>query len=277
MHACMNLQRILYRVPLHLTSMLMLTLRSTPPFLLHNHLQHPSQRLLILFKRLTMASSSKSKPSAEPFLVRFYSPSTNAPDREGRTLSSILSWPYERLERVHNYIQTLFPTPEPSQYNKAAPLVDRATFEAFRQRPELRNRLRESFECMLHFYGLELQVKTALVSRRVTVVPGPNFLERAPLWVVNSNHNHKRMTRIIRSLRILGLDDEAAAFYFRLERIFRANRDMIGRPSLVHWTRAAKRPLFFPPEIDGYDGKGKDFLVELYSVEEQEVLVKRTK
>lgn len=272
----MNPQRIPHRVHLHLTSKLMLT-RSTSPFLLQSHLQHPSQRSLIVFKRLTMASSSKSKASAEPYLVRFYSPSVNAPDLKGRTLSNILSWPYGRLERVHDYIQTLFPTPDPSAYNAAAPLVDRATFEAFHQRSDLRDRLRESFVCMLHFYGLDLQVKTVLVSRRVTVVPGTNFLERAPLWVVKSNHNHQRMTRIIRSLRILGLEDEAAAFYFRLERVFRANRDMIGRPSLVYWTRAAQRPLFFLPQHADYDGKGTDFLLELYSVEAQEALVKRTR
>ncbi|KAI4129983.1 MAG: hypothetical protein LQ347_003553 [Umbilicaria vellea] len=223
-----------------------------------------------------MASSSSNKAPAEPFLVQFYSPSVNGPDRRGRTLTDILSWPYERLERVHDYIQTLFPTPDPSAHNAAAPLVDRATFQAFHQRSDLRDRLRESFVCMLRFYGLELQVKQILVSKRFIVVPGTNFLERAPLWVVQTNHNHQRITRIIRSLRILGLEDEAAAFYFRLERIFRANRDMIGRPSLVYWARAAQRPLFFPPQDTEYDGKGKDFLLELYSVEAQEAFVKQT-
>lgn len=116
---------------------------------------------------------------------------------------------------------------------------------------------------MLHFYGLELQRSTDPGSVEVTVVPGPNFLERASLWVVYQNHNHQRITRMIRSLRILGLEEEAAAFYIELERIFRANRDMIRRNSLVFWTRAAKRPLFMTPEQEEDDGRGKDFLLEL--------------
>ena len=260
----MILQRKLPPFPSHFTSLSTLNSRSTRPGLLQSYLQHPSQRSSIVFQRLTMASASKSNAHPERLLLDFYSPTLQGTDFKGRTLSTILSWPNSKLESTHNYIQTLFPVPEPSQHSDDAPLVDRATFEAFRSQSHLRDRLRESLVCMLRFYGLELQVSVESGSREVTVVPGPNFLERAPRWVVDSNHNHQRMTRMIRSLRILGLEEEAAAFYFRLERISRANRDMIGRRSVDFWRNAAERPLYWPPNQKKYDGKGKDFLLELY-------------
>ena len=219
-----------------------------------------------------MASPPKGDDCAEPeepLLVRFYSPTSQGTDLEGRTLNAILSWPNTRLESSHSYIQTIFPVPEPSRFNRIAPLVDRATFKAFRSRSDLRDRLRESLVCMLRFYGLELQVSVESGSREVTVIRGNNFMERAPRWVVRFNHNHQRMTRIIRSLRILGLEDEAVAFYSTLERIFRQNKDVISRTSLDYWTRAVERPLYWPPEDDIYNGKGKEFLLQLYREKEK--------
>ncbi|MCJ1297749.1 hypothetical protein MMC08_000537 [Hypocenomyce scalaris] len=204
---------------------------------------------------------SNDAPS-EPKLVRFYSPTSPAPDHHGRTLSSILSWPDGRLETDHNFIQTLFPLPERSPHDRSAPLIDRVTFSAFRSRPELRARLRDSFVRLLEFYGLQLQETGDAGLRKVEVVPGDNFLEAAQAWIVESDHNHQRMTRIIRSLRILGLEQEAAAFFAALEKVNTANRGMIGQKSLMYWTRAAKRPLYVAPNQKEEDGRGKDFLYE---------------
>ena len=71
--------------------------------------------------------------------------------------SQIQQWPDERLEAVHDFIQWLFPLPEPSPVNPLAPVLDRETVEAFAARPELRENLRVSFLRMLRFYGLEMQ------------------------------------------------------------------------------------------------------------------------
>lgn len=242
----------------------MLISASTRPFVLQKYLQHPFLRSSNSFARRTMASASNGNAPKEPLLVRFYSPTVQGTDFRGRTLSTILSWNYRKLEVTHDYVQTLFPMPESSIYNHDAPLVDRATFEAFRSRSDLRDRLREALKCMLDFYGLELQESTDSGSREVTIVPGTNFLQRAGLWVVHSNHNHQRMTRMIRSLRILGLEEEALAFYSRLERISRANKDIIGWLSLNYWKLAAERPLYWPPQDVTYKENGKDFLLELY-------------
>ena len=46
-----------------------------------------------------------------------------------------------QLEAVHDYIQWLFPLPEPSGFNVAAPVLDRDSIQEFRTRPELQQKL----------------------------------------------------------------------------------------------------------------------------------------
>ena len=72
-------------------------------------------------------------------LLRFYR--LEGADARGRTLPEIWAWDAARLEGVHDYIQWLFPLPEPSAFNPYAPILTQATIEAFRADPELRQRL----------------------------------------------------------------------------------------------------------------------------------------
>jgi hypothetical protein len=46
-----------------------------------------------------------------------------AVDTEGRSLKDVLSWPDDELEVVHDFVQWLFPLPEPSRFNPDAPLL----------------------------------------------------------------------------------------------------------------------------------------------------------
>ena len=128
----------------------------------------------------------------------------SATDHRGRTAAAILDWDDERLEQVHDYIQWLFPLAEPSPVNPHAPTVTAATREAFAARPELRNRLRAAFFRMLAFYGLQWQDGE--------VRKGPGFADAAWNWLSPGNHNHLRITRILKSLTLLGLEEEARAF-----------------------------------------------------------------
>jgi hypothetical protein len=206
---------------------------------------------------------SKPQPTADSgLLIRFYDPSQCAPDARGRPLRDILAWEDPRLEGCHNYIQMLFPLPEGSPFNLDAPIVDREVFEAFRSREELRAGLRGSFERMLAFYGFELRVggeggeadgfgeegeEGEEGVGRVRVVLGPNYREAFANWVHRFDHNHLRISRILRSLRVLGLPDEAQAFFHALQEVF----DSFGRiseRSLMFWRRAAERPLWIAPD-----------------------------
>jgi len=56
-------------------------------------------------------------------LVNFYRGESR--DAEGRFLEELLAWNDDELEEVHNFVQWLFPLPEPSQFNPDAPLLSK--------------------------------------------------------------------------------------------------------------------------------------------------------
>ena len=204
--------------------------------------------------------STPSQHSSDTPLVRFYDPAIAAPDARGRTLSSILAWDDNKLESRHDYIQTLFPLPEESLFNYYAPIVDNDTYKTFHAQPELRDQLKKSFIRMLKFYGLERQTD----GHKIKIVRGSNFSRASRNWVVRFDHNHLRITRIIRCLRVLHLSKDAWAFYLALIDIFESEKSCISHKSMMFWTRAAKRYLYVAPEEDDdFPKAGKDFLYEV--------------
>ena len=199
--------------------------------------------------------------SSAPPIVRFYDPHLKAPDAQGRKLSDILSWSDSRLEFSHDYIQTLFPLPERSPIDPSAPIVDHATFTIFRSRPEVRSRLRLALERICQFYGFRFQGTDEHDSFRIERQGSGRFEARARNWVSRFNHNHLRITRIIRCLRVLGLDEEAKAFFDAVKKVHDETGRISGR-SLMFWTRAMERPLYLAPEDEEDKGMGKDFLYD---------------
>jgi len=161
-------------------------------------------------------------------LLDFYRGSS--PDVEGRTHQEILDWPDDDLEMVHDYIQWLFPLPEPSQYNPDAPILTPTDLTAFRSDPALRANLRKSFDRILIFLGLTL-VGTEVAN-------GPNFQQRAlDIWAA-PNHNWLRVTRILRSLSLLGLGSEAAALLKWLDATYSSRRFPITVETFQYWEGA---------------------------------------
>lgn len=262
-------------------------------------------------KRFKFPGMTSTKPSGNanktPLIVRFYDADIQAKDSHGRTQEQILAWPDSQLESCHNYIQMLFPVPEGSAFNWEAPTIDRETMETFRARSHLRDRLRQSFERMLDFYGFivskkietdddtteTLDVKTeetnatadskdavedkvtevqkfatdaatesedvtskATSSPRATspsdyqIVRAPHWRKNFRNWAVRFDHNHLRITRILRCLRILGLQTECDAFFAALKRIYDDPSINIGERTLSYWTRAVTRPLWIAPDDD---------------------------
>ena len=137
-------------------------------------------------------------------LVAFYR--GEAADCQDRTLHDIWSWDNRRLEDQHDYIQVLFPLSEPSRFNAQAPLLDETALARFRTDEVIRANLLQSFRVMLRFYGFRLDEPTS------EVVKADNFLDRAPEWLFPEDHNHLRITRILKCLTLCGLNDQAKAF-----------------------------------------------------------------
>jgi hypothetical protein len=167
-------------------------------------------------------------------LIAFYR--DGACDDEGRTLAEILSWNDDQLEAVHNFIQWLFPLPEPSGANPAAPILDPLTIRIFRGSLAMQERLRQAHERMLRFYGLQkVSTPSGLAVQRTSI-----FDTRAQNWLHPMNHNHLRLTRILRSTLLLGLDAESKALFHALNAIYKEFPDRIPARTHAFWSSAAQ-------------------------------------
>lgn len=142
----------------------------------------------------------------------------------GYTLEQVLEWPDEDWELQHDFVQWLFPTDEPSHFNADAPVLDALSIARFRADPLLRHRLRRAFDRWLSFCGITLSEGGLAFDR-------PN-----PLVWTRQNHNWLRITRILRSLNLLGLTDEARAFFALLTTI----QARIDPTTWGYWERAAR-------------------------------------
>ena len=158
-------------------------------------------------------------------------------DHRGRMLSDVHRFSVEMLEHEHDFIQWLFPLRSPSPVNPEAPTVSERDLAQFRANDVLRIRLRQSFELMLDFYGLVLKNRDG----NLTVERADTFARRAESWLTPGNHNFLRITRVLKSLTILGQEDLARAFLECLTTIFDDYRDIIGDRTWGFWSAAVGR------------------------------------
>jgi len=137
-------------------------------------------------------------------IVQFYL--HKGKDSEGRTLKEIWGWCDDRLEYGHDFIQWVFPLTEPSNFNSDAPLLTHDDIYCFKSNDLLQLNLIQSFKVFLGFLGLKYDEEI------LHVVKGDNFKEREALWK-NINHNWLRITRVLKCLHTLGLQEYARRFY----------------------------------------------------------------
>lgn len=106
-------------------------------------------------------------------------------DARGRTLEQVLAFDDAALERHHDFIQWLFPLTEASAAVPGSPVLTAQGVTVLRASASAQASLRRAADRMARFY------------------------RDGDAWLVRFDHNHLRITRIIRSLRVL-LDDAAA-------------------------------------------------------------------
>ncbi len=89
----------------------------------------------------------------------------------------------------------------------------------------------------MNFYGL-----VARLNKRVTVTRAPSFTTKATVWLSPGNHNHLRITRILKSLSVLGLEAEAKAFFDCLSEIYEEEQNKplpsISEETMLYWGEA---------------------------------------
>lgn len=107
--------------------------------------------------------------------------------------------------------------------------------QAFLSDKELQKRLFRSFKLMLDFYGLQCVTSKEL---GVQISKADNFNSRKPFWLHPMNHNHLRITRILRSLTLLGLSAYSKAFLICLQELYQEDPKAIDPKTMVFWEKA---------------------------------------
>lgn len=160
------------------------------------------------------------------------------PDNRGRYLDTILNYSDLQLEEIHDFIQWLFPIETRSPVNPVAPIVDHKTLLEFLKNETLKANLCRSCNRMLHFYGFSCRVSEAPNS---SISLGKDFGEKAKSWLRPNNHNHLRLTRILKSLRLLGLESCSVHLFNFLEWLSLQHHQSITRETVEYWRNTQKR------------------------------------
>lgn len=119
-----------------------------------------------------------------------------APDYLGRYYTDTLKWSDKELEKCHDQVQWVFPLHEASKHAFVHPVVTKDIAELASTSEKVRANLLAATERYKEFFGIG------------------NYWDskKHALWFTSGNHNLLRITRIIRSLRLFGLETEAANF-----------------------------------------------------------------
>jgi hypothetical protein len=80
------------------------------------------------------------------------------------------------------------------------------------------------------------------------VVRAPGWRKKFSNWAINFDHNHLRITRILRCLRVLGLQTEYNAFFAALELTYNDPKISISDKSMGFWRLAVTNPLYLAPD-----------------------------
>jgi len=121
----------------------------------------------------------------ESQILKFYRGEEN---RAGHLLKEILEeWDDEDWERGHDFIQWVFPTDEESRFHPDAPIMTCQEAIILGEDPELREKVLAALERFKKFLKLD----------------------SGPYWWAKNNHNLLRISRVIRCLALLGLEEEA--------------------------------------------------------------------
>lgn len=131
-------------------------------------------------------------------------------NQNGDRLDEMLNWSNYSLEMEHDWIQWAFPSNEPSGINDYAPVLTLAESEAFKSDVELQKKVQVMFERFLNF----LEFKMVVTEGEIQISP---MYEEIPWWINHFNHNMLRVTRVLKSLRLTGNENYAAAFFEALK------------------------------------------------------------
>lgn len=143
---------------------------------------------------------------------------TNATDflciskhENGRSLADVLVQDDDFWERNHDFIQWLFPLTEPSKSNRKAPVLSQEDVDLIRSSDSAQENLQRA------------------------IIRFKEFLACSTKWRQGYDHNHLRISRAIKSLRLLVDEDTANNFKHWVARELGDDIDRIHPESKKHW------------------------------------------
>ena len=144
-------------------------------------------------------------------------------DSLGRTLASYFDQDDDWWEGCHSHIQFAFPLPEASKARPDSPIATEADYDAIEDDPVLKARV------------------VMMLGRYIA------FLERTTAWHNPVDHNHLRITRVIRCLCRCGLIETAFEFNRYVQKVV---GETVGPKTCRYWDEALKRnPAWLVKEI----------------------------
>lgn len=163
-------------------------------------------------------------------LILFYQ--GKIPTEDGDYIDDIMKWGYEKLEGCHSYIQWLFPMKEGSMFHPEVPCLTEEEIQLFRTDTSLRTKIQDAFHKILDFYGLEIQGD-------VIEWQSPGRHKNPRWWLEHFNHNFLRITRILKSLRYMGLEKESQMVF----RVLVPLRTIVSENTFSYWEEASKQKI----------------------------------
>jgi len=157
-------------------------------------------------------------------------------DPAGRTIFDMMDMTDQQLESNHDVIQWMFPLHERSSVNPDCPLVDHQSAQVLQESIYARQRMLAMIKRFGRFLGFELNEEGQFV-------PTPELADNRENWHSPMNHNHLRITRVIRSLRLFGLENEAKAFHEAV-RQSALEANCATERTLAYWKQALEGPVF---------------------------------
>jgi hypothetical protein len=140
-------------------------------------------------------------------------------DYKNRTFLQMLSFSDETLEKCHDQIQWMFPLHEESFHAITYPVLSPSIVNQARKSATIKENMKKAVKRMSDFYGFTNDDRNKQRS-----------------WCRDHDHNLLRVTRIIRSLRFFGLEDEAAEFYDKA--IESADYFCLSKVTVAYWWKA---------------------------------------
>lgn len=132
-------------------------------------------------------------------------------DSQGRRLSDVWQFDDDEIDHTHDFIQWMFPLRDASGSNLTAPTLLASDIEAIQSSMQCRQNLEKSSAWVIAFF------------------------QRTEEIFQYTNHNHLRVTRIIKSLRLLHSDQMADQFKQDVLAIIQKRQARINPVTVAFW------------------------------------------